>query len=561
MAVIRDKIVIVISAIISAVFGSLAASLGRYKETTSTREFLSKLRKEPYFPLIIYYCVIGVWMLLTLVTTPFRAAQLTNLLTREVQYAAVHEAWYMIFISFVMIFILAYPCLTLSRLSRLSTDEKVKRSLKIFATCLILSTISPPLLSFIRQYGYSEYELTYLFQTVLLGAMWYGFKQPTIFSKFFETPHYSMLPVGAGDHIVAFYTSKSDKMKVFSAYIHEGLVNGDKVVYVFPDSETELVERALREYGVDVKRHVKDGSLTLLSTSEWYLGGIYNSETVSQNMVKEIENAKENGYKHLRTIVDYGDVYQVFKDTEPFFDELRKAVGRIAQPYLITLRTFNLEALSEEEIQWLKEYNVRNLFICESFSVEMLDKFSRRLGLRHEELAGKKILFEFDATSNYEAAVEDFVFEGRANGELIVVFTHRGSGIHPDLAKQRGLKFFYLTSQVSVPRVGASENEILLPVNDVSLLLDAFNNTVKTNPRGNISIVFDSLSDLMLSVGFEKVYSFVRYALEMLTLGRVTALFLLSPDAHDLEVVSSLRGLFNNQVAYGNKELQPILLR
>ena len=173
-------------------------------------------------------------------------------------------------------------------------------------------------------------------------------------------------------------------------------------------------------------------------------------------------------------------------------------------------------------------------------------------------MVGKKILFEFDATSNYEEAVEDFVFESRSYGESVAVFTRRGGSLQSALTRQRGIRLFYLTAQTSVPTAGAFGNEILLPLNNTSLSLEALNQMVYTNPHGNVSIVFDSLSGLILSIGFEKTYNFVCYALEMLASERITALFLLNPHAHDPKVVSSLRGLFNNQLVYNAHEMRAV---
>lgn len=128
------------------------------------------------------------------------------------------------------------------------------------------------------------------------------------------------------------------------------------------------------------------------------------------------------------------------------------------------------------------------------------------------------------------------------------------------MSGQKIIQFIFLTPRVSVPTAGGSENEILLPANNTSLLLDALDKTAKAHPHGNTSIVFDSLSALMLSVGFEKAYMFTRYALEMLASERATALFLLNPSAHDPKVASVLRGLFSTQVTYGNKGLRVIKL-
>lgn len=183
--------------------------------------------------------------------------------------------------------------------------------------------------------------------------------------------------------------------------------------------------------------------------------------------------------------------------------------------------------------------------------------FSKTLGLDHQQIVGRKILFEFDPASHYEKAIQDFATEALANLEPMVIFTRRGSDIHLSLSEQKAMKFFCLTQQVSVPKE-FSENEMLLPSGNTSLMLDVFDKTLKAHPQGVINVVFDSLSDMVLSVGFEKTYHFTRYAVEMLASPRTTILFLLNRSAHDPKVASSLRGLFSNQIFFSEKGMQSL---
>jgi len=185
--------------------------------------------------------------------------------------------------------------------------------------------------------------------------------------------------------------------------------------------------------------------------------------------------------------------------------------------------------------------------------------FSKTFGLNHQQMVGRRILLEFDPMSHYEKAIRDFATEALANVEPVVIFTRRGSAIHSSLREQKSVKFFCLTQQISVPKE-FSENEMLLPSNDTSLMLDVFDKTLKAQPQGAINVVFDSLSDLVLSVGFEKTYRFMRYAVEMLASPRNTVLFLLNQTAHDPKVTSSLRGLFSNQISFGKEGIQTVKL-
>lgn len=185
--------------------------------------------------------------------------------------------------------------------------------------------------------------------------------------------------------------------------------------------------------------------------------------------------------------------------------------------------------------------------------------FSKTLGLNHQQMAGRKMLLEFDPASNYERVIHNFVTEALANEEPIAVFTRKGSAIHSSLVEQKAVKFFCLTQRVSVPRE-LSEKEMLLPSSDTSLMLNVFDKMLKAHPEGVINIVFDNLSDLVLSIGFEKTYHFMRRAVEVLASPRITALFLVNEFAHGSEVVSSLRGLFGNQISFGRSGIQAVKL-
>jgi hypothetical protein len=184
--------------------------------------------------------------------------------------------------------------------------------------------------------------------------------------------------------------------------------------------------------------------------------------------------------------------------------------------------------------------------------------FSKALGLTHGQIAGKNILFEFDSISDYERVVEDFVDETLANSELITVFTSKGSAIYSALSNKGDVKFLILTQNISVPQANASKNEVLMPANNFSLLLDALDKTFKAYPEKKSSIVFDSLSSLVLLNGFEKTYSFLRYALEMVALENGTSLFLMDPVSHEAKIASTIRSLFNDQITYGKLGLQVV---
>jgi hypothetical protein len=91
----------------------------------------------------------------------------------------------------------------------------------------------------------------------------------------------SVINLREGEAVILTYTSGVEKMKVFSAFIREGLENGDLVDYTYPDEESGTVRARLKEYGIDVEKHEGNGSLDLDSLTEFFLpDGKFDKERV-----------------------------------------------------------------------------------------------------------------------------------------------------------------------------------------------------------------------------------------------------------------------------------------
>ncbi len=186
--------------------------------------------------------------------------------------------------------------------------------------------------------------------------------------------------------------------------------------------------------------------------------------------------------------------------------------------------------------------------------IENMNLFSGSIGLDHERLVGRRILLEFDPVSDYENAVDRLAKESMANVEPLFVFTSNTSPIRRYLAKQPTIKFFLTSISTSIPK-STSENEVLLPAKSMPLILDALSKVLETYTSANVCFVFDILSELLTTIGREKTFTFLRHALDMLSSKKTTSLFLLNTSAHETEVVSQLRNLFSNQLAYDKNGL------
>jgi hypothetical protein len=366
---------------------------------------------------------------------------------------------------------------------------------------------------------------------------------------------------------VVTYTSAVDKMKVFSAFIREGLENGDLVDYGYPDEESETVRAKLKEYGIDVEKYEREGALVLDGLSEWYLpDGKFDKERAIRMEFEARAEAKRKGYKHFRALEDLGDfsfldgqwqTYIEYWDNPAWETPSGSNIEILdSTPFVIELDAFNVEGIGEAQLaEMLKAFWVGSSYTVFIDLLEHTDAFSKHMGIPHKKLVGRKILLEFNPASDYEIVIDSLTKEAIANVEPVFVFTLTKSSLHARLAKQSAVEFFLLSPSISIPEL-TSDNEILLPAKNIALILDSLGKVLEKHAHTDIFMVFDKISELVSLVGFDKAYKFLLYALEMLPTTKATAIFLLNTSAHETEVVSQLRNLFSNQLAYDKNGLE-----
>lgn len=166
---------------------------------------------------------------------------------------------------------------------------------------------------------------------------------------------------------------------------------------------------------------------------------------------------------------------------------------------------------------------------------------------------GKKILLEFDPSDPYLDSVRDFALESSRG--VVLVVTRSNSPLHQLLSKNNGIRFLALSPATSYPREGSSENEILLPYGDDSIILDAISKTIRARTELETAVIFDTLSDLTMTFGNEKTYNFLVHVLEIFSSPKITALFLLNSGACDSRLVSSIKSLFAVHLRQENERL------
>lgn len=170
--------------------------------------------------------------------------------------------------------------------------------------------------------------------------------------------------------------------------------------------------------------------------------------------------------------------------------------------------------------------------------------------------ASMPVLLEVDPTAGYEPALAGLSDGKTASGGLVYVFTSRGSPTYNALAPIPGVRFYVMSSQVSYPTRSPKENELLVPQNDMAVLLDLLDKTLSSTAATPLALVFDSITDLVLYLGFESAYKFLKQANEIVAKPGVSAVYLMIRGAQDERTTNLVKSLFRMHAAFDEEGLR-----
>ena len=188
------------------------------------------------------------------------------------------------------------------------------------------------------------------------------------------------------------------------------------------------------------------------------------------------------------------------------------------------------------------------------------DTFSSLFNMKHQDILGSRLLLEYEPISNYEEIVQKFVREFQANVEAVAIFTSAGSPIYRQFRDQRNISLFSFSTKTSSP-ARLSDEQVLLPERDTSLLLDAVDKLLQALSKKRIGILFDVFTDIILSQGFEKAYGVLSSVVEMTESENASILVLINYDALEPRVIGAVQGLFRSQLRFNFEGLKVIKLQ
>ncbi len=538
--------VITSGALIATIWGYVATKLYLYPEPLSLRRILS----SPFRAVFLFFAIYLVPMILGIVvawTVPsaistgpavqvtyvFEGITLPSAVTGPIMLA--------IGVALVSAFTI-YPFAVLSRLRSQLRDKDVRGALRIFASAFSLISITLLAGDAVSSFGYGIQGTTNFLSVILIIVAVRAFRKPTFLKSFLGVvPSLESSPTASHyDQIILIHSPGDEKFGPLSKYIIEAVSRHNRVIY-FHHADEAVIREGLSRQGIDLTRYTLKGSLRLAS-----LGNIYPNKGMIDDTPLELTRellleAKTLGNEGLSVILDYDDF-----SVRP----LRKFVQHLTDPKwaspdhsLHVLVAFDSTVFRGEEAYLAQlENKIRTLDLSES-----MDTFSSTVGLSHEEISGKKLLLEFDPQSDYDRIFKSLLAESASHFERTVVFTLKGRPVYSLAQRQPGAKVFVLTPRVSYPKV-ESENLVLLPSYDTSLILDALNKTIEAYAESSFTIIFDSITHFIFTLGPDRTYSLVRQALELMISDKITAIFTMNSRAHDPKITSTFENMFDLEI-------------
>lgn len=174
------------------------------------------------------------------------------------------------------------------------------------------------------------------------------------------------------------------------------------------------------------------------------------------------------------------------------------------------------------------------------------DEFSKQINYAHESTVGRQILLEVDANTGYERDVASFCKEFLANGFTVIAITAKSNAVYHALSGLPQVRYFLFSGSVSRPTaIEGEEGRMLIPQDSMMEVIGLLERMWATSGGdGKIALVFDNLSDRVISVGLERTYKSVKEMLAILGDRKVTTLFLMHGGTLDQKALTILRSLF-----------------
>jgi hypothetical protein len=503
------------------------------------RRFVSK----PPLPFLIFLLAVGVWTAVGFIFSPWMLNQAS--LGGATYYYYSYQIWYIATSALLLVCFVSMPVLSFLHQSKTVQDKKASLSMKIISLCwacfgvLTLFQVAAGGLFLPTSQSIGSVADSLLFMLIA-----FALREPTILGRIVtsgETVSQAVYSNPSIDTIV-LYNTESDRRNLVETFVIDGLATGQDVVCQVTKAEVPFYRAILKGSGL-LGSPPGEHSVTIQPIETTVLSGEINSSLPSSvsDERRELVDLDELDVAHCQNIID--------KIAIPESTPGSRRVGRIW--------ALNVEGAHAGILDLLQRVNPTARVI--DLAMQQ-DSFSSMFNMKHQDILGNRLLLEYEPTSDYEEIVQKFAREFQANVETVAIFTSAGSPIYRQFRDQRNISLFSFSTKTSSP-ARVSDEQVLLPERDTSLLLDAVDKLLQALSRKRIGIVFDVFTDIILSQGFEKAYGVLSSVVEMTENETASILVLINYGALEPRILGAVQGLFRSQLRFNFEGLKVIKLQ
>lgn len=159
---------------------------------------------------------------------------------------------------------------------------------------------------------------------------------------------------------------------------------------------------------------------------------------------------------------------------------------------------------------------------------------------------GRPLLLEVNSNADYSLVVKDLVIEEITQHQRrAFVFTFSASTLTRILSIIPNVRLYISTSAVSDPRPGNEPNRVLMPEHNTGIILDLLEKTISSETKLKPLVIFNNLSDWLLTFGQEQTARFLKEMLEIVGANKSAAsVFLIISNAQDEQMLNYVRTQF-----------------
>jgi len=456
-----------------------------------------------------------------------------------------YQIWYIATSALLLVCFVSMPVLSFFHQSKTVQDKKASLSMKIISLCwacfgvLTLFQVAAGGLFLPTSQSIGSVADSLLFMLIA-----FALREPTILGRIVtsgETVSQAVYSNPSIDTIV-LYNTESDRRNLVETFVMDGLATGQDVVCQVTKAEVPFYRAILKGSGL-LGSPPGEHSVTIQPIETTVLSGEINSSLPSSvlNERRELVDLDELDVAHCQNIID--------KIAIPESTPGSRRVGRIW--------ALNVDGAHAGILDLLQRVNPTARVI--DLAMQQ-DSFSSMFNMKHQDILGNRLLLEYEPTSDYEEIVQKFAREFQANVESVAIFTSAGSPVYRQFRDQRNISLFSFSTKTSSP-ARLSDEQVLLPERDTSLLLDAVDKLLQALSRKRIGIVFDVFTDIILSQGFEKAYGVLSSVVEMTENETASILVLINYGALEPKILGAVQGLFRSQLRFNFEGLKVIKLQ